>query len=313
VDDILHVILVVSNPCLYKRRYQLARECIDRLHRTRYIAVYLVELAYGDQPFVLTDSTNPRHLQLRTEHPLWHKENMINLGVRRLLPTNWKAMAWVDADLEFLNPYWGRNALEELKRNNVIQLFDRVTLLGPNNERKKTRPSLFYTMLRQNSYNGHCGFAWAIRRDLYERMGGFYDRAILGSGDSIIAYAFEGRDGNKFFKDVSPGFFSSIQSFQSRAINIRIGYIQGEILHYFHGSFKNRKYSERWDILRRYQYDPTAHVTYKDGLLVPTSECPPQLLADILTYFQERNEDDPIDDDLVVPQSSGGASTEATL
>jgi hypothetical protein len=37
-------------------------------------------------------------LQLRTDTPIWHKENMINLGVRRLLSDNYKAFAWIDAD-----------------------------------------------------------------------------------------------------------------------------------------------------------------------------------------------------------------------
>ena len=56
---------------------------------------------------------------------------------------------------------------------------------------------------------------------------------------------------------------------------------------------KNRKYKERWQILVNHQYSPKQHVTHNaDGLLIPTSQCPPQLLADIMTYFRERNEDE---------------------
>ena len=35
------------------------------------------------------------------------------------------------------------------------------------------------------------------------------------------------------------------------------------------------------------------HVTHnKDGLLIPTAECPKKLLDDIFNYFSERNEDE---------------------
>ena len=40
-------------------------------------------------------------------------------------------------------------------------------------------------------------------------------------------------------------------------------------------------------------YDLTIHITTnKDGIIVPTKECPQQLLTDILKYFTERNEDE---------------------
>ena len=50
---------------------------------------------------------------------------------------------------------------------------------------------------------------------------------------------------------------------------------------------------ERWQILVEHQYDPTIHVTKNEqGLLIPTNQCPKQLLDDIMRYFAERNEDE---------------------
>jgi hypothetical protein len=71
-----------------------------------------------------------------------------------------------------------------------------------------------------------------------------------------------------------------------------VGYVPGVIRHYFHGSKQNRKYMERWQILVKHQYDPYKHTTYDHGLLIPSKECPPELLKDILQYFRERNEDE---------------------
>jgi len=60
------------------------KEFIDRMKEYNNIKLYIVELAYGDQKFQVTDNTNKNHLQLRTKYALWHKENMINIDVKKL-------------------------------------------------------------------------------------------------------------------------------------------------------------------------------------------------------------------------------------
>jgi hypothetical protein len=124
VDDVLHVIAVTSNPCQFARRYILAREFLSRMEQEKNVCVYMVELAYGNHKFYVTDPKNPRHLQIRGQVPLWHKENMINIGVKKLLPPSWKAMAWIDADVEFENTDWAMVGLKVLNGcRDVIQLF----------------------------------------------------------------------------------------------------------------------------------------------------------------------------------------------
>ena len=88
IEDKLHVIAVLSNPAQFARRYILAKEFIHRMEEDPNIILYVVELAYGKQKHYITNSKNKRHLQLRTNHILWHKENMINIGVKKLLPKN---------------------------------------------------------------------------------------------------------------------------------------------------------------------------------------------------------------------------------
>ena len=81
--------------------------------------------------------------------------------------------------------------------------------------------------------------------------------------------------------------------YQAVSKTLRIGYVPGVIRHYFHGTKKNRKYTERWQILIKHQYSPIKHLTYNDdGILVPTPECPKDFLDDIMKYFKERKEDD---------------------
>jgi hypothetical protein len=107
----LHVITVCFNPANFSTRITHTLEVQDRMSHTPGVIHYTAELVYGDALHRVTDASNPRHLQLRLrgddlEPPLWHKENLINLVVRKLLPPDWKAVAWLDAELTFENPSW---------------------------------------------------------------------------------------------------------------------------------------------------------------------------------------------------------------
>ena len=126
-------------------------------------------------------------------------------------------------------------------------------------------------------------------------MGGIYDKAILGSGDNIMSYSFIGKVEKAIHISNTDSYIKSVKDFEKNVKNLRIGYVPGVILHHYHGSKKNRGYNDRWKILVDHKYDPYLHVTYdKDGILIPSNECPPELLCDILSYFNNRNEDEDI-------------------
>ena len=82
IEAKLNVIIVISNPCLYKKRYILLNEFVKRIEEEEaHVNLFIVELVYGNQKFMVTDKNNKNHLQLTTTTPIWHKENMVNLGV----------------------------------------------------------------------------------------------------------------------------------------------------------------------------------------------------------------------------------------
>jgi len=56
IEDKLHVIAVISNPCLFARRYILMKEFINRMElEEQNVELYIVELTYGDQEFIITE------------------------------------------------------------------------------------------------------------------------------------------------------------------------------------------------------------------------------------------------------------------
>ena len=90
-----------------------------------------------------------------------------------------------------------------------------------------------------------------------------------------------------------PDYIASVLAYQEKAKTLRLGYTPGVIRHHFHGSKKNRKYTERWQILVKWDYSPFKHIMKNDdGLLIPTECCPVGLLDDIVDYGNERNEDE---------------------
>ena len=62
IEKKLHVIIVISNPCLYKSRYKLFNDFMQRLEDNDHIQLYVVEMIYSNQKFMVTKSTNPFHL-----------------------------------------------------------------------------------------------------------------------------------------------------------------------------------------------------------------------------------------------------------
>ena len=300
IDTELHVIAVISNPCQYARRYILAREFIQRIGQDANVKLYVVELAYGDQKFYVTDPKNKRHLQIRGSVPLWHKENMINMGIRTLLPKGWKACAWIDADIEFENPGWALDTLKILNGcKDIVQPFSHAIDMDRQKNALNIFPSFCYQFSKKRPHGligvnmWHPGFAWACTRKAYERMGGLYEVSILGSGDHIMSLAFVGLSHTSLNGTVHPDYLETAQVFQDRASSFRLGYTPGLIRHHFHGAKKNRKYGDRWQILVKHAFAPTVHLTKReDGLLVPSPACPRELLTDIMSYFAERNEDE---------------------
>jgi hypothetical protein len=159
--------------------------------------------------------------------------------------------------------------------------------------------SFGYSFCKKNNYSTkgihywHPGYAWAITRKAYEKIGGLYDKGVLGSGDNIMALSFINNVDRIMNISYSNDYNHSMTLFQTNAKHLRLGYTPGVIRHHYHGTKENRRYTERWKILMNHKYSPYEHLQYnEDGLLVPRASFSEGLKLDIMNYFQERKEDD---------------------
>uniref|UniRef100_A0A6C0ESK6 Glycosyltransferase n=1 Tax=viral metagenome TaxID=1070528 RepID=A0A6C0ESK6_9ZZZZ len=297
IEEKLNVILVISNPCLYARRYVLLKEFVKRIEEEEEnVVLYIVEMIYPNQKFIVTEK-NKRHLQVKCDVPLWHKENMINMGVK-MLPSLYKAFAWIDADIEFESSTWALDTLKILNGcKDVVQLFSHCVDMDKDESTMRVFNSFGYNFCKKKKYVGkgtdywHPGYAWAMNRKAYEKVG-IADKAILGSGDNIMALSFINKCNNIVNNKFSMAYNEYMLSYQEKAKHLRLGYVPGVIRHYFHGTKLNRKYNERWLLLVKYQYNPNIDVYYSKGLLKTTETFSNMFKEEIMEYFRQRKEDE---------------------
>lgn len=298
--NLLYVVAVVSNPARYQRRYELFRQFCQRMECIPNVRLVTVELQQRHRPFV-TDAT----IQLRTVHELWFKENLINVGVQ-YLPDDWEYVAWIDADIHFINDNWVNETLHQLQTYDVVQLFSHAIDLGPRGETIKIHQGFMYLYNRGVEYKNpkygthwHPGYAWACKKSAFNKMGGLIDWAILGSADNHMALALIGKVDESLNHCLHPHYIQMAKTFQERCerhIQRNVGHVDGTILHYWHGAKKNRFYKDRWKILVNNQYDPMRDIKRDDNGLYQLENYNIKLRDDLRHYFRSRNEDS-IDND----------------
>ena len=334
--DLLHVVAVYSNPRRFASRLRLLQEFIPNMLETG-VNLTIVTHAFGERPFDL-DRDDPalRHVNLievrgGADQELWIKEALINIGVRHL-PDDWRYLAWVDADIRFVNDKgaanWAAETVHMLQHNIVGQPWSHSVDLGPKgevmtNEWGKDADRSFAAAFRAgdiviqaDSYGSkplskamttlgknpeakpdrrqHYGYAWAIRRDGWNGIGGLPDWFITGSADYHTSMAFAGRR-IKSAAYTSPGAVRRLNELYDRCdrvIRQDVGVVPGTVLHGFHGNKKLRYYLDRKDILIESGYDPDRDLTH-DWQGIPSLTGDNRLLRDGLRrLFTLRNEDD---------------------
>ena len=295
----LYVVTVIFNQNRYASRYRLYHAFEKHVADAGGI-LYTVEIALRDRHHEVTVPGNPRHIQLRTESEIWYKENGGNVGLRHL-PADWEYAAFVDADFTFSRPDWVNETVHMLQHYDAVQMFTNLTYLSHDYKVANQMNGFVWqhlnqaTVPKQYGHRGAVGGAWAWRRSALEKVGGLYDKAILGSGDWHMAFALALRDDNhpemKF--EAIPQYVKSIKDWQERAALIRgnIGFVDTHAIHYWHGPLKNRGYGTRWRILVDNDFDPYQDLSYDWQGLLQLSKGKPALRDGIRAYFKARNED----------------------
>lgn len=302
MSEKLYVVACVSNPQQYESRYRLYRVFAKYMQMHSNVEFYTIEHAFKDRPYVVTDRDNPYHFQVRGDQEFWLKENLLNIAINRL-PQEAKKVAWIDADIQFMNPNWVQDTLDALDHFKFVQMFSEYSDLGPNYELLGKSTSFMYdirngdasvTNYYGNAQKGATGLAWAANIEDLMAIGGIPDVNIIGAGDWYLAYYLVGLEEAATPDWLSDGYkhILNILSHECRKhIRRNVGYVKGHAVHYWHGKKHHRGYGWRERILKKYNFDPVMDLTKdRQGLYIVNRE-KAEMLNEIRDYFMSRNED----------------------
>jgi hypothetical protein len=263
------------NPQHYQRRllnYRLFRERMTA-------PLITVELALNGEVMV----------QLPGRDVLWHKERLLNIALNAV-PPDCRKIAWVDCDVVFQQPDWARLTSDLLDRVALVQPFQDVCEIGrtvpldelgqPDNERRGH--SLAYGLaigavdadiLGQNIRlkGWSAGLAWAARRD------------VLGRFEYAQQYLQMSPRWMEHYMAWARPHFESVHS--------SIGYLDGTLLHLWHGDLKNRRYSDRHRDLKQFDFDPYVDIAIDNHGCWRWNSEKPRMHQYARDYFAARKED----------------------
>jgi len=275
------------------------------------IPLWTAELTF-DGHFDLEPSEHV--LQIKGKDILWQKERLFNLLLERV-PRSFTKIAWLDSDIIFENPFVMQEASKLLQRYPCVQLFSHTSsnhrenrdhlkpgilrrlshYCGPiqklslSDDHQRKPIGAVYQQVTQSQLPGSTGLAWAIRRDILDRCGGFYDRLIVGSGDAAIWAAIHDERPHilQWLETLSPSYAEWRTRFRDE-IQRQLSYVPGTVRHLYHGPISRRKYNSRNKILLKNFYDPEKDTRISENGALEWASKKPVLHEEVCNYFIER-------------------------
>ncbi|MFH1726901.1 MAG: hypothetical protein ABIA04_00595 [Pseudomonadota bacterium] len=172
-----------------------------------------------------------------------------------------------------INPklfYWGQYFFIKAGLFNYIRKY----IIGSNNK---------------SYYNP--GLCWCFRKEVLLKML-FYDRCIVGGGDTVMANAMIG---NKYHSLAISRVESLKLDFSNwfnvvyNAVNGSIYYLDSTCYHFWHGYQKRKKHVLRYNILEKNNFDPQNDVKISENQCLEWSTDKSALINDVSKYFQDRD------------------------
>ena len=301
------VLMVFYNPVGFKRILKNILY-IMKILKEKKIPCYVAECVFNGAKPQVTGAD----LVVHSNSFMFYKEQLFN-KLETIVPEKYTKIVTLDGDIMFDAPDWLDQVSIALDTYDVIQPYDKACWLTPDNKRIGSwKYGYAYALtenieINKNNINSyHPGFSWAFKRKIFQDLGGFYPKGVIGSGDGMFTF--------NFLKDGIPSYWKTMMTLgrknifdiiledwpayhdNFKRVNPKVGYIKIRAMHLFHGLRVNRQY------VSRYAYFPAQVIgktwdeiftTNKYGL---TEFIDPSMRKSLFKYFKTRNEDIPLDE-----------------
>jgi hypothetical protein len=251
-------------------------------------------------------------IQLQGGDLLWQKERLLNIALEAL-PSECDTVAWTDCDVVLTRSDWPNAVRPLLDDFRLIQPFQRLHFLArqvpPGQELEigssiphdsaavrllhGTIPEEYFLTRGGTGMRFRCapGMIWVAKRETLAQHG-FYDCLVLGGGDKATFSAACGR-----YEDFAASYKMSArhqEHYQAwacgffKSVDGRIGCLDGDVLHLWHGDLASRHYSDRYTGFDRFVFDPEADLVKNSDGVWRWGTNKPEMHAFVREYFARR-------------------------
>ncbi|MEZ5571307.1 MAG: sulfotransferase [Halioglobus sp.] len=288
------------------------------------IRCIVVELAFGNNDFVIGDHDDV--IRLRSNDVLWHKERLLNIGIKTLLDEGYRKIVWCDGDIEFADANWPLEIANRLEHANLCQVFETIgiqvhekgpPIVAPSAVKYFRETGRLYRQPARRSWpmlsgilkGGQSGFGWAARAEVLQQVM-LFEGGVVGGGDKLIFVASLADDfSQKNFEDLSRsriacsvcGHRNKSEAYTeqltewaqrwSAAVAGKVDYARLYLTDMYHGRRDDRGYMTRHDILYRNNFDPAADLYVDQNGCLAWSPGKEAMQREVEAYFLSRRED----------------------
>ena len=277
--------------------------------------------------FELDDTLCDVHVKVQEGDVLWQKEALLNIGIK-YVPEEEPCVTFVDADVLFSNPDWNEEAERALENTHLLQPFADVR--DPSQEESQSSTNFnypqsnksreiegselngfrysfakafteghlrhgFFDSLKQRQQTAVApGFALSGKKVFFQQFP-LFDEAVIGGGDSLFWDAVAGQavtmaDQRGLTGNYKARYLSWAAAIHE-AVGSSIGYVNGHLLHLWHGALENRGYYDREFQLSRMHFDPAEDLRRTSANTWKWSKNRNDLKTYLSNYFLNRKED----------------------
>lgn len=223
-----------------------------------------VETIFPGQKFHLTRPNHePYELQYRDNWIFAMRENLVNVGIKHL-PDDWQYMAWIDQHIYWEDQYWFEKSIWLMSHHNINQLLNGSEFLNVTNGTMYHLESVG-KKFEQYGYEAwrhdpkQWGLAWAMRKEVYEKVGNLLDICIGTKCDLYQVFAYLG--GRYTEQTGNADYANAIGKWQDHAkevYNKDIGYLKSKVYHFVHciGTCQTSNYDMQIWLLKKHNYNP---------------------------------------------------------
>jgi len=259
------------------------------------IPLYGVELSLTEK-FETAGMDGWKQIKVDKENIFFQKEACINLA-EKIVPSKYTKIAWIDHDLHFTNKNWYSDASKKLDEYKVVQLFSHGIKTDRYGKQTTKSPGAIFSYINAPKKSkldwimsagdiGYPGGALAARRELWQ-YGGLYPYRVMGGGDTAFIMAMlkpkMGLQTNELFTERHNTWKKQILEYVGGSVS----YIDGEFIHEWHGDVVNRKYVDRYSIIKQLN---TKNIELNEHGIVHNYG-DRTINQNTLIYFKNRNED----------------------